>query len=95
YTRLSALLAEATTDSLYLQAALDSAEFIRSQLLRDDESTVSQYISANAKEVCQTTLAKDPAVPQILARDPRNSGLLIEGLSMLSSITRNSSTQNL
>ncbi|KAJ7159642.1 hypothetical protein C8R46DRAFT_1038931 [Mycena filopes] len=94
WCELSALLAEATTDSLYLQAALDSAEFIRSQLLRDDESTVSQYISANAKEVCQTTLAKDPAVPQILARDPRNSGLLIEGLSILSSITRNSSTQN-
>ncbi|KAJ6528827.1 hypothetical protein B0H19DRAFT_968839 [Mycena capillaripes] len=91
--RLSALLAEATSDPMYLQAAVESADFIRSQLYSIG-NTVQQYIFADAKDICQTSSAVDPAVPLVLARDPTNSGLMIEGLSILYSITNNASTQN-
>ncbi|KAF8183356.1 hypothetical protein K438DRAFT_1599754, partial [Mycena galopus ATCC 62051] len=90
---LSALLAEATSDPMYLQAAIESADFIRSHLYAVG-NTVEEYISADVNDICQTSSAVDPAVPLVLARDPRNSGVMIEGLSILYSITNNASTQD-
>jgi hypothetical protein len=78
---------------MYLQAAVESADFIRSHLYAIGD-TVQQYIFADVKAICQTSSAVDPAVPLVLARDPRNSGLMIEGLSILYSITNDASTQD-
>ncbi|KAJ7234555.1 hypothetical protein C8J57DRAFT_1729030 [Mycena rebaudengoi] len=62
---LSALLAEATSDPMYLQAASDAADFIRAHL----------YTGSH------------------LIQNPDFSGLVIEGLSILFSITKKASTQ--
>ncbi|KAF7333678.1 Glycoside hydrolase family 76 protein [Mycena sanguinolenta] len=82
---LSALLAEATSDSLYLEAANQSADFIRLHLY-DALDIVQQYISTASGTGCQ--LVTDTIAPT-------NSGLMMEGLSILHSITNDTSTQNL
>ncbi|KAJ7351400.1 hypothetical protein DFH08DRAFT_99338 [Mycena albidolilacea] len=79
---LSALLAEATSDPLYLQAATESADFIHSHLY-NVQNIVQQYISSTGCQVVVVTV------------DPTNSGLMIEGLSIFYSIANNASTQNL
>ncbi|KAJ7115437.1 hypothetical protein C8R44DRAFT_880736 [Mycena epipterygia] len=81
---LSALLAEATADPIYLRAAEESTEFIRTHLT-DSQSIILDSISGRANDSC--------AVSSIL--EPYNSGLMIEGLSTLASITKNASTQAL
>ncbi|KAJ7266296.1 hypothetical protein C8J57DRAFT_968637, partial [Mycena rebaudengoi] len=74
---LSALLAEATSDTMYFQAAFDTADFIRAHLYSD--SHLVQYsISARQNDSCD----KDSYT------DPGYSGLIIEGLSILASITK-------
>ncbi|KAJ6563034.1 hypothetical protein DFH09DRAFT_876129, partial [Mycena vulgaris] len=74
---LSALLAEATSDSLYLQAATNSADFIKAHLL-NSLFQVQDTISARANESCASnSLAKS-----------YDAGLAIEGLSILYSKTR-------
>ncbi|KAJ6457598.1 hypothetical protein C8R45DRAFT_1110370 [Mycena sanguinolenta] len=83
---LSALLAEATSDPLYLQAANQSADFIRSHLY-NAVGIVQQFMSTLANSTgCQ--VANNDI-------DPTDSGLMIEGLSILHTITNDSSTQNL
>ncbi|KAF7358052.1 Glycoside hydrolase family 76 protein [Mycena venus] len=82
---ISALLAEATSDPLYLQAANESAEFIRSQLynVRD---IVQEYVSTDVNTTgCEV----------LTSTAPTNSGLMIEGLSILWSLTKDASIQNL
>ncbi|KAF7332885.1 Glycoside hydrolase family 76 protein [Mycena venus] len=81
---LSALLAETTSDPVYLQAASDSADFIHSHLY-DNRNIVQSSISANDTSGCGIV---GNGVPD-------DSGVMIEGLSILSSITKNISTQNL
>lgn len=83
-TRLSALLAEVTSDPLYLQAANESANFIDSHL-RNPPNIVQDFITTRAGAWCGVVSASGPV----------NVGLMIEGLSILSSLTNNTSTQNL
>ncbi|KAJ7266288.1 hypothetical protein C8J57DRAFT_1068922, partial [Mycena rebaudengoi] len=78
---LSALLAEATSDQMYLDAARESADFIHAHLYNPG-NVIQDSISA-AQGECRTT-------PNVIM--PYNSGLTIEGLSILASITKNAST---
>ncbi|KAJ7037185.1 hypothetical protein C8F04DRAFT_420451 [Mycena alexandri] len=82
---LSALLAEATSDSVYLKAATESLSFIQSHLYKVN-NTVEADISASAGS-SPCSVGSDT--------DPTQSGLMIEGLAILSSFTKNASTQNL
>ncbi|KAJ6468932.1 hypothetical protein C8R45DRAFT_436040, partial [Mycena sanguinolenta] len=82
---LSALLAEITTDQSYLQAAIESANFIRSHLY-NVRGIVQPDISASTS---------DSPCEIFSDTTPFESGLMIEGLSVLSSITGNASIQTL
>jgi hypothetical protein len=82
--RLSALLAEATSDPLYLQAANESADFIHSHLY-NARNIVQDYIFTDSDRACEVQTSVDPT----------SSGLMIEGLSILASITNSTSTRNL
>ncbi|KAJ7062688.1 hypothetical protein C8F01DRAFT_1056511 [Mycena amicta] len=77
---LSALLAEATSphNEMYLQAALDSWRFINDNLRRSN-NLVGYSMSAQADDNC---MAESSPLPS-------SSGLTIEGLSVLYSITGN------
>ncbi|KAJ7511574.1 hypothetical protein B0H11DRAFT_1700017 [Mycena galericulata] len=86
--RLSALLAEATSDPLYLEAATQSANFISAHLF-GPRPIVQEYILAGSDESCQVIPTTFPSMT------PAASGLMIEGLSILYSITNNASTQSL
>jgi hypothetical protein len=82
---LSALLAEATPDPMYLQAANESADFIRSHLY-------------NFRGIVQETITvdvNDALACQVVNLYPISSGLMIEGLSILASITNSASTEKL
>ncbi|KAJ7351410.1 hypothetical protein DFH08DRAFT_957722 [Mycena albidolilacea] len=81
---LSALLAEATSDPLYLQAANESADFIHSHLF-NARNIVQDYIFTDSDRACEVQTSVDPT----------SSGLMIEGLSILASITNSTSTRNL
>ncbi|KAJ7740385.1 hypothetical protein B0H16DRAFT_57886 [Mycena metata] len=82
---LSALLAEATSDPMYLQAATESSTFIQTQL-----TNVQKIVQAGI-----TADAKSSPCSVISDTDPTQSGLMLEGLAILSSFTKNASTQNL
>jgi hypothetical protein len=77
------MLAEATSDPIYLNAAYDSVDFIVSHLLATN--LVLSSISADPGDNC----ALDDATNSF------NTGLMIEGLAVLYSITNNASTQAL
>ncbi|KAJ7228050.1 hypothetical protein C8J57DRAFT_1730664 [Mycena rebaudengoi] len=79
---LSALLAETTNDSVYLQAANDSATFIQAHLF-DNDGRVMNSIHAAKDFKC---FADD--YPWSF-----NSGLTIQGLAVLSSMTNSTSTR--
>ncbi|KAF7368573.1 Glycoside hydrolase family 76 protein [Mycena venus] len=82
---LSALLAEITSDPVYLQAATESANFIRAHLY-DVRNIVQPDISASTK---------DSPCEVFTDTTPFESGLMIESLSVLSSITNDTSWQKL
>ncbi|KAJ7890200.1 hypothetical protein B0H14DRAFT_2561472 [Mycena olivaceomarginata] len=85
-TGVSALLAEATSDPTYLQAANESANFIRSHL----------YSFRNIVQEIITVDVNDEFACQVVVNSlPSNSGLMIEGLSILASITNSASTEKL
>ncbi|KAJ7124303.1 hypothetical protein C8R44DRAFT_875357 [Mycena epipterygia] len=81
---LSALLAEATSEDMYLEAARDSANFIHAHLY-SVQNVVYDGIPAGANDSC---------APANL-RESYNSGLVIEGLAILYSITQNASIHDL
>ncbi|KAJ7290658.1 hypothetical protein C8J57DRAFT_1705921 [Mycena rebaudengoi] len=81
---LSALLAEATKDPVYLQATNESANFIEAHLI-NDAKIVSDTVGA----------AKDDDCGRADFRYSENSGLAIRGLAVLTSITNNPSTRTL
>jgi predicted alpha-1,6-mannanase (GH76 family) len=85
FSSLSALLAEATGDPMYLQAAEQSTEFMRAHLV-DAENAVQDGISGASSDACNSTA---------IHMEPYNSGLMIEGLAVLGSVTPNASTQAL
>ncbi|KAJ6544309.1 hypothetical protein B0H19DRAFT_999971 [Mycena capillaripes] len=82
FATLSALLAEATPDSLYLKAAEESTEFIHAHLY-NIQNLVQDTISSRVNDSC--------AVGSVI--EPYNSGVMIEALAVLASITHNASTQ--
>ncbi|KAJ7126324.1 hypothetical protein C8R44DRAFT_618387, partial [Mycena epipterygia] len=81
--KLSGLLAEATTDPMYLQAAVESADFIHSHLYNIG-NIVQDYISAG--------FVNNTDCQVISTTTPTNTGLMIEGLAILASITNDTST---
>ncbi|KAJ6550248.1 hypothetical protein B0H19DRAFT_1265091 [Mycena capillaripes] len=82
---VSALLAEATSDPIYLQAANESANFIRSHLY-SFRSIVQEIITVDVNNAFAC---------QVVNLLPSSSGLMIEGLSILASITNSTSTEKL
>ncbi|KAJ7438812.1 hypothetical protein B0H11DRAFT_2254320 [Mycena galericulata] len=84
FLTVSALLAEATSDPMYLQAATEAADFFHDHLL-NARNEVQDTISARANDSCSDTSNIEPY----------NSGLMIEGLSILYSITGNATVQEL
>ncbi|KAJ6596129.1 hypothetical protein DFH09DRAFT_973280 [Mycena vulgaris] len=83
---LSALLAEATSDVTYLDAATESANFIRAHLL-NSQNVVQDGISGRANDSCAQTGSP--------VEESYNSALMIEGLAILYSITQNTSVYDL
>ncbi|KAK0216387.1 hypothetical protein IW262DRAFT_214172 [Armillaria fumosa] len=84
FLAVSALLAEATSNQTYLDAAIESASFIQSHLL-DPSNTVMAFMSSKLNENCSVyTTAYSP-----------DTGIFLEGLVILADITRNASTQAL
>ncbi|KAJ7922272.1 hypothetical protein B0H13DRAFT_2655699 [Mycena leptocephala] len=81
FLTVSALLAEATSDPVYLDAALDSANFILAHLC--PEFLVQTQISASQDDSCALNSTTNSF----------NTGLMIEGLAVLSSITSNATMQ--
>lgn len=81
---VSALLAEATGNKTYLDAAINSATFIHSHLY-NVQNVVQDNISARKNDSCSVGSGINPY----------NSGLFIEGLAILDSISGNATTQNL
>ncbi|KAJ7640035.1 hypothetical protein DFH06DRAFT_1334946 [Mycena polygramma] len=78
---LSALMAEATSDSIYLDAAFDSADFIAAHMLSGN--LVQSGMSGAASDDC----ALDDVANSF------NTGLMIQGLAVLYSVANNASTQ--
>ncbi|KAJ7302406.1 hypothetical protein DFH08DRAFT_905201 [Mycena albidolilacea] len=83
-TGLSALLAEATSDQLYLQAAIESRKFIQAHL-HNDLNIVLEAIYAPQNYSCDV-------INEIF---PYNTGITIEGLSILAALINDTETQNL
>ncbi|EEB98156.1 hypothetical protein MPER_02386, partial [Moniliophthora perniciosa FA553] len=81
YFRLSALLAEATSNKTYLDAAISSATFIQANMF----GTQGAVQAIDVKESCDDPKYLDVPITE-------HTGLWIEGLSVLASTTGNSST---
>ncbi|KAJ7074694.1 hypothetical protein C8F01DRAFT_1101500 [Mycena amicta] len=81
---LSALLAETTTKPIYLDAAVQSLDFLHAHLF-SIQNLVQDSIAADASQTC--------AAGSLLV--PANQGLMLEGLAILYSITGNSSLQDI
>ncbi|KAK0472625.1 hypothetical protein IW261DRAFT_1661289 [Armillaria novae-zelandiae] len=84
YLVVSALLAEATGNKTYLDAAVSSMTFIQSHL-SNEEHVIKDNISARKNDSCSSDSGMNPY----------NSGLFIEGLAILDSISGNATTQTL
>jgi hypothetical protein len=74
-------LAEATTDPMFLQAAEQSIDFIHAHL--DVNNVIQDGILGGSNDSCN--------VRSIL--EPYNAGLTIEALAILTSVTKDASTQ--
>ncbi|KAF7349839.1 Glycoside hydrolase family 76 protein [Mycena venus] len=81
---LSALLAEITSDPMYLQAATESANFIHSHLY-NVRGIVVPDISGSNNPLCEV----------LSGTEAYGSGLMIEGLAILFSITNDTSWRDL
>jgi predicted alpha-1,6-mannanase (GH76 family) len=69
---------------MYLQAAQQSAEFIRAHLV-NNQNIAQDGMSGRASDSC--------LVSSII--EPYNSGLMMEGLATIASINQDASTRNL
>ncbi|KAF7337078.1 Glycoside hydrolase family 76 protein [Mycena venus] len=81
---LSALLGEATSDPMYLTAAIQAQNFLYAHLM-NVLNQVQDSISGRANDSC--------SLSNII--EPYNSGLMIEGLAVLYSISGNATIQTL
>ncbi|KAF7290663.1 Glycoside hydrolase family 76 protein [Mycena indigotica] len=84
FLALSALLAESTKNPIYLDAATLSLDFMHAHLY-NVQNLVQDSISAVASQGCSSS--------SLLA--PQNSGLMLEGIAVLYSITGNATLQDL
>jgi len=85
--RLSAILAEATNNHTYLEAAAQSVDFVQNQLYNaQNKNIVEDNISASSKDSCSKS--NSPAIPY-------NVGLTIEGLAIYVSVTQDATKQQL
>ncbi|KAI3605511.1 glycoside hydrolase family 76 protein [Moniliophthora roreri] len=84
-TGSSALLAEATGNQTYLDAAIESANFFHAHLYNVN-NVVMDSISASSNDSCPTNGA---------GGDSWSTGYLVEGLAILASITKNPETEQL
>ncbi|KAJ7850939.1 hypothetical protein B0H13DRAFT_1644326, partial [Mycena leptocephala] len=83
---LSALLAEINgTETMYLQAATEAADFIRNHLYTKQNIVLDQIYGAET----------DNCTGKLTLIEPYNTGLVIESLSILASITGDASTQQM
>ncbi|SJL17343.1 uncharacterized protein ARMOST_20893 [Armillaria ostoyae] len=94
---VSALLAEATSNKTYLDAAIESANFIQSHLL-NPSFIVLDSMSSQSNESVWDSISSQPnescsVYSTIYSSD--GSGIFIEGLVILADITRNTSTETL
>ncbi|PBK86066.1 hypothetical protein ARMGADRAFT_906517, partial [Armillaria gallica] len=83
---VSALLAEATSNQAYIDAAVESATFIQSHLL-----TQSNIVLGGIESV--SNQSSSCSVYPVVA--PHGSGTFIEGLVILAGIPHNTSTESL
>ncbi|KAJ7174858.1 hypothetical protein C8R46DRAFT_1215023 [Mycena filopes] len=84
---LSALLAEATGDPVYLAAANQTASFIHTQLY-NVQNVVQSYMSASTSIApCNVSSSTNPVANE--------SGLMIEGLAVLAAVTGSKDTLEL
>ncbi|KAK0468910.1 hypothetical protein IW261DRAFT_1516923 [Armillaria novae-zelandiae] len=81
---VSALLAEATSNQTYLDAAIESVNFIQLHLLNPSD-IVMAFVSSNISQHCSMDMSVHSD----------NTGIFIEGLVILADITRNTSTEAL
>nr|GAT49675.1 glycoside hydrolase family 76 protein [Mycena chlorophos] len=79
---LSAWLAETVSDPIYLEAARQSLAFLQAHLYSTSQNLVLDTIGAKAGSSCTAASTLYP----------KNTGLLLEGLAVLNSITENSTT---
>lgn len=84
FLAVSALLAEATYNQTYINASIESANFIQNHLL-NPSNIVLDSISSQSNESC----AVDSSIY------PYNSGIFIEGLAILADIAQGSSAEAL
>lgn len=71
---------------MYLEAARQSADFIRNHLY-NAQNVVQDGISVRANDSCSLNYET--------FQEPYNSGLMIEGLAILYSITQNASVHDM
>ncbi|KAE9385376.1 hypothetical protein BT96DRAFT_840767 [Gymnopus androsaceus JB14] len=83
--RVSALLYQATENSTYLDAAIQSSDFIISHLYNATDGLVHDGISAE----------NNSCSPDAFAQSPIDNGLLMAGLGILASVTQNPTTQQM
>ncbi|PBK86111.1 hypothetical protein ARMGADRAFT_1066722 [Armillaria gallica] len=83
---VSALLAEATSNQTYIDAAVESATFIQSNLLTPSNIVLSS-IESNSDQSSSCSVSQ--------VKTPQGSGTFIEGLVILAGIPNNTSTESL
>ncbi|KAK0229428.1 hypothetical protein EDD85DRAFT_957170 [Armillaria nabsnona] len=94
---VSALLAAATSNKTYLDAAIESANFIQSHILNPSyivwDSMSSQSDKSVLKSISSQSNKSCSVYSTLYSSD--GSGIFIEGLVILADITRNTSTETL
>ncbi|KAK0471202.1 hypothetical protein IW261DRAFT_1671194 [Armillaria novae-zelandiae] len=94
---VSALLAEATSNKTYLDAAIESANFIESHLLNPSNIVLDSISSQSDESIFDPISLQSNESCSVYSTlySSDGSGIFIEGLVILADITRNTSTETL
>ncbi|KAK0216400.1 hypothetical protein IW262DRAFT_1400023 [Armillaria fumosa] len=94
---VSALLAEATSNKTYLNAAIESANFIESHLLNPSNIVLDSMSSQSDESIWDPISSQSNESCSVYSTlySSDGSGIFIEGLVILADITRNTSTETL
>ncbi|KAK0482988.1 hypothetical protein EDD18DRAFT_1112370 [Armillaria luteobubalina] len=92
-----ALLAEATSNKTYLDAAIESANFIESHLLNPSNIVWDSMSSQSNESIAdpKSSQSNESGSVSSTIHSSDGSGIFIEGLVILADITRNTSTETL